>query len=456
MLCKWIIMVLIFIIPFAAYADINHDLFEATRKGETSKVELLLQAGANVTALEGGTALTLAAYLGHTEIVHLLIGAGSYIDASDQWPATALIYAAYLGNVEIAQALLVAGADVNLDVESPLGTALAAAVSGRHTEMVKLLLDAGSKIKTRERQSGKEVDAAELIRTAEENGDSEIVEMLNKTLEKELISELVDASYMGDFEVVRILVKMGADVNAKDSYGRTAIESAAMSGNNGLYEFLIANGGNSNLFISASATDEQRVKELISNGSDVNAVNEYGSTALMLASKDTGLEVMEILLLNGAVIDYQDRQGRTALMMAAKNGWKEAVAFLLNHDADIHIKDNNNKTASEFAEWHKNINLMVGREIIELLMESGSTIKAVANDSGVRIRNNPTTSNSRTIGSVDRGDEVIILGKSEKEEKIQNMMAHWYKIKTEDRTIGYAYGYFFDINTVEIEDIPTF
>lgn len=396
---KWITIVFIFILPFAAYADINHDLFEATRNGETSKVELLLQAGANVTALEGGTALTLAAYLGHTEIVLLLIDAGSYLDASDQWPATALIYAAYLGNVEIAQALLAAGADVNLDVESPLGTALVAAVSGRHTEMVKLLLDAGSKIKIRERELGKEVNAAELIRTAEEKGDTEIVEILRKTLEMALISELVDASYMGDFEVVKILVNMGADVNA---------------------------------------------------------VNEYGSTALILASKDTGLEVMEILLLNGAVIDHQDRQGRTALMMAAKNGWKEAVTLLLSHDADIHIKDNNNKTALELAEWHKNIDLAAGTEILELLLESEPIIEAVANDSGVRIRNKPTTSNSRTIGSVDRGDEVIILGKSEGEEKIQNMLAHWYKIKTEDNTVGYAYGYFFDINTVEIEDIPTF
>ncbi len=82
--------------------------------------------------------------------------------------------------------------------------------------------------------------------------------------------------------------------------------------------------------------------------------------------------------------------------------------------------------------------LVDAMEIIELLLESETIIEAVANDSGVRIRNNPTASNSSTIGSVDRGDEVIILGKSEREEKIQNMLAHWYKIKTEDSTVGYA------------------
>ena len=57
---------------------------------------------------------------------------------------------------------------------------------------------------------------------------------------------------------------------------------------------------------------------------------------------------------------------------------------------------------------------------------------------------------------MDKGDKVIILGKSEKEEKIQNMSAYWYKIKTEDDTVGYAYGYFFDVNTVEVIDIPIF
>ena len=391
---KLIAIVFVFIIPFAVYADINLDMFEAIKNGKTGEVEHLLQAGADANYREKET--------------------------SGNW------------------------------------SVLTIAVNGGNTEIVRLLLDAGARVKTVERQPGKEVDAAELIRTAEENGDTKIVEMLRKTLEMELISELVDASYMGDFEVVRILVNMGADVNAKDSYGKTAIESAAMAGNNGIYEFLIAKGVNSDLFVSASATDEKRVRELIRNGADVNAVNEYGSAALMLASKDAGLEVMEILLLNGAEIDHQNGQGRTALMYAAKNGWKEAVKLLIDHNADIHIKDSDKRTALEWAERHKIVDLVIARSIIELLLESETFIEAVANDSGVRIRNKPTTSNSRTIGSVERGDKVIILGKSEREEKIQNMSAHWYKIKTEDSTIGYAYGYFFDVNTVEIEDIPTF
>ena len=66
MLPKWISVAFVVIIPLAAQAGINQDLFEASGKGETAKVEYLLQEGADVNALEGeteggATALILAA-----------------------------------------------------------------------------------------------------------------------------------------------------------------------------------------------------------------------------------------------------------------------------------------------------------------------------------------------------------------------------------------------------------
>jgi ankyrin repeat protein len=421
-----------------------------------AKVEQLLHTGNDAATVNSGAALTLAAYLDHTKIVKLLIDAGSYVDAWDQLPATSLIYSAYLGNVEIVQALLDAGAGVDFDVKSPLGTPLFAAVSGRNTEVVKLLLDGGAKVKTRERHHKTGVDAADLMKTAEENGDTEIVGLLKKTLQKELINELGDASYMGDIEVVKILIGMGADVNAEDSSGNTAVKNASMAGNKIVYEYLIANGAVPDMFISASAADVQRIKEFINNGADVNSVNKYGSTALMLASSDSAVEVMELLLLNGALINHQNKQGITALTKATREGWKEAVKVLLDSGADIHIRDKDNKNALYYAEEYSAVDRVVSREIMEMLKNSETVIEASANDSGIRIRNNPTTSNSRVVGSVNKGDKVIIFGKSEKEEKIQNMTAYWYKIQTEDNIVGYAYGYFFDVRTVAIKDIPVF
>ena len=63
-----------------------------------------------------------------------------------------------------------------------------------------------------------------------------------------------------------------------------------------------------------------------------------------------------------------------------------------------------------------------------ILLAAGAEI-AVLNDSDVRIRTTPTTRGSRVIGSLDKGNKVFILGKSEK------------------GVAGYSYGYFFDIQS---------
>ena len=91
-----------------------------------------------------------------------------------------------------------------------------------------------------------------------------------------------------------------------------------------------------------------------------------------------------------------------------------------------------------------------------ILQPAFSDINAVLKDSSVRMRDKPTTINSRTVGSLNKGDRVIILGKSRNEEKIGSMTAHWYRIKTENGTIGYSYGYFFDADSLELKSVPTF
>jgi len=98
-------------------------------------------------------------------------------------------------------------------------------------------------------------------------------------------------------------------------------------------------------------------------------------------------------------------------------------------------------------------------DVIEYRFEyrdAGAIIKAVLNDSDVRVRTNPTTKGSRIIVSLDKGDKVFILGKSKNEERIGKMSAPWYKIKTEDGTVGYSYGYFFDVDKNELEAVPVF
>ena len=129
--------------------DANKDapLIIAAYEGHTEIVELLLEAGADVSVVDPGmkaTALHAAAYAGNVEAARLLI---KYkIDIDKQGPHngyTALHDAIWQNNVETARALIEAGANLNL--KSNRGeTPLEFAKSRKQKEIVALIEQRGS------------------------------------------------------------------------------------------------------------------------------------------------------------------------------------------------------------------------------------------------------------------------------------------------------------------------
>ena len=130
--------------------DTNQDapLVIAAYKGYDRIVGLLLEAGADVRAVDPGmkaTALHAAAYAGRTESAKLLID--YHIDIDKQGPNngyTALHDAIWQGNTEIVKLLLAANADLSL-VTHDGKTALEFARSRHHKEIVTLIEDKMSK-----------------------------------------------------------------------------------------------------------------------------------------------------------------------------------------------------------------------------------------------------------------------------------------------------------------------
>src|SRR5205809_5703107 len=73
----------------------------------------------------------------------------------------------------------------------------------------------------------------------------------------------------------------------------------------------------------------------LDGGADVNAADEYGRTALHVAAKDKSTEVIKLLLSRGADVNRQDKDGRTPLHLA----YSYAIDLLLEAKADWKIVD---------------------------------------------------------------------------------------------------------------------
>jgi len=88
------------------------------------------------------------------------------------------------------------------------------------------------------------------------------------------------------------------------------------------------------LLLAAKSGDKERVRLLLENGANVNARDRYGWTALMWAVFKGYKEIVKLLLENGADVNVRDFFGNTALKFASmKIGCEEIVELLKSYGA---------------------------------------------------------------------------------------------------------------------------
>jgi ankyrin repeat protein len=164
-------------------------------------------------------------------------------------------------------------------------------------------------------------------------------------------SPVADAAMRGDLEAVRALVKQGADVNAAQGDGMTALHWAARKGELELVELLVYAGANP------------------------GAVTRNGAyTPLHLASQTGNAGVVRALLKAGANPDaHTSSGGATPLHFAAATGSAEAVRALLEGGADANIRE----TAWEQTPmmWAAAYNRP---EVIRVLLQGGGDVAAIS------------------------------------------------------------------------------
>jgi len=98
------------------------------------------------------------------------------------------------------------------------------------------------------------------------------------------------------------------------------------------------NGWKIPLHMSAENGHDRCVRAMLDSGADVDAVNSTGLTALHLAARNGHIGVMKMLLRQDANIDATDESGWTALHHAANNDCEAIVRLSTNRGADLNAK----------------------------------------------------------------------------------------------------------------------
>lgn len=184
-------------------------------------------------------------------------------------------------------------------------------------------------------------------------------------------------------ELVELLIKSGADVNARDLQRETPLHIAAQNGNREIAELLIKSGADVNdnkfyinsppLHTALSFRNIEVAKLLIDNGADVNAKSKWGFTPLQLAKSP---EIAKILIDKGARLDAIDNEGRTPLHTAISELWvdRPRIKFLIENGADVNAQDNTGRTPLYIA-------VLKGYyDIAEFLIQRGADLNVKDND----------------------------------------------------------------------------
>jgi ankyrin repeat protein len=157
-----------------------------------------------------------------------------------------------------------------------------------------------------------------------------------------------DVAMTGDREALRALLKQGADVNAAQGDGVTALHWAATKNDAEMAHMLVTAGANLSaatrfggytaLHVAAERGSAAVVDTLVKAGADVNATTLGGTTALMMAASSGDVATLTSLLDGGAKPNVRETErGHTALMFAAAANRLAAVKLLLGRGADASI-----------------------------------------------------------------------------------------------------------------------
>ena len=133
----------------------------------------------------------------------------------------------------------------------------------------------------------------------------------------DLNESLFMATYEGDLEQIKLLLSMGAEINAR-GFGRSLTP----------------------LHLSIEQKHFQIAKFLLENGAAINTRDNRGNTPLHTAAYYGNIDIISELLQHGADIEAKNDKGETPIFSAVRSGRLDIVKFLVSKNADINVENN--------------------------------------------------------------------------------------------------------------------
>jgi ankyrin repeat protein len=303
---------------------LNNRLLNALAKPSTTKQDIvdLLEQGAKTTATnaQGKSALTIAQENNRPDLIKILtsiqqpiapkltqaqlneqlldasrdgnlakiidlLAQGADVNTVDTYGTTPIYKAAYAGHTEIVNLLINAKANLNTSTIYSMATPLYVAAARGHTEIVRLLITAKANVNTTT------TNRTTPLAIATRNGHTEIAQIIQEKI-NELNEQLLNASQNGNLTEIKNVLTQGAEINFRNNKGDTA------------------------LYLAAHYNHPEIVQQLIDSGADINLTNNEGETPLFVASGKGHIEVIRSLLAARADLNITQNEGATALWWA--------------------------------------------------------------------------------------------------------------------------------------------
>src|SRR5262245_55184686 len=394
---------------------------DSAMRGDRDGLRDLLKQGADVGAAQGDgmTALHWAAERGDAAMADMLVYAGANVSAVTRiGQYTPLQLASRSGSAAVVAALLKAGADPSVRSTTTGVTALHLAASSGNAEVVKLLLDAGADPNATET----EWRQTPLMFAAAQNRAAAINELLAHGADPKAATKIIDIAKQSQLDRAATDIQrkvLEASVPAGQHPTASQIQAAMQAAREILASGKIppppppaapggGRGGRGGAPVAAAPAAAGPVDPNVpqqataANNFDPEEVNppvatKGGLTALLHAARQGNLEAAHALLDGGASIDQQGAgDGTTPLLMAIINGEFDLAMFFVSRGANPNIAANGNGVTPLWAavntQWQPRTRFPQPQEMEQQKSTYLDVMKALLDagaDPDARIRSHP-------------------------------------------------------------------